>query len=439
MLGRMPTHHEPAQSLPVVEEIDVLVAGGGPAGVAAAIAAARQGASVRLIEQNGCLGGIWTAGLLCWILDERNKGGLMRELVDELHRRGATWPVRQAACAYDPEAMKLLLEERCLTAGVRVRLHTRVSAATRDAAGRLAVVITDSKSGREAWAPRCCIDASGDGDLAAQAGCGFALGRESDGLVQPMSLMCLIAGPRAEEIPQYMHDGSLPHGVDKANFLALLRANGHDPSHGSPAIFPIAAGIYALMYNHEYGTSALDAQALSDATIHARAEAHRTVAALRAAGGPWAVTRIIVTAEHIGVREARRIRGRHAVAIDDLTAGVRHPDPICRATFNLDVHALKDGANRAFEPVNETKVKPYDIPLRALLAADCDGLLLAGRCISGDFLAHSSYRITGNAAVMGEAAGVCAAIAAHSGRLPHQVAWDELAAVMPAVAALRGT
>lgn len=435
----MHTHPESARSIPVVEEVDVLVAGGGPAGVAAAIAAARQGASVRLIEQHGCLGGIWTAGLLCWILDQANKAGLVRELITELHRRGATWPVRQAACAYDPEAMKLLLEERCAEAGVRVRLHTRVCAAARDAAGRLAAVVTESKSGREAWAPRCCVDASGDGDLAAQAGCGFAFGRPEDGLTQPMSLLCLIAGPPAEAIPDYMHDGSLPSGVDKRNLRALLSAHGADPSHGSPALFPIARGLYALMYNHEYGASALDAQALTAATINARAEAHRIVAALRSVGDPWTGTRILATAEQIGVREGRRIRGRHAVTVDELVAGARHPDPVCRATFPVDVHALKGDGDRAFEPVNATRVQPYDIPLRSLLAADCDGLLLAGRCISGDFLAHASYRQTGDAAAMGEVAGVCAALAARSGRPPHQVAWAELAAVLPHLTALRGS
>jgi hypothetical protein len=437
MIGVMRTHPESARSVPMVDEIDVLVAGAGPAGIAAAIAAARQGVRVRLIEQRGCLGGVWTAGLLSWILDQGNKGGLMREVVDRLQQGGATWPVRGSACAYDPERMKLLLEELCLQAGVQVRLHTRVCGAARDTDGRLAVVVTESKSGREAWALRAAVDASGDGDLAAQAGCACDVGRPGDGLTQPMSLLCLLAGPPAESIPTFMHDGTVPGGADKANLAALLRAHGADPSYGAPTLFPIARGLYALMANHEYGASALDAQSITDATMRARAEVHRLVAALRAAGGPWTETRVVATAEHIGVREGRRIRGRHQVGVDELVAGARHPDPVCRATFGIDVHALSGDGDRSFDPASATRIRPYDIPLRALLAADCDGLLLAGRCISGDFLAHSSYRVTGNAVAMGEAAGACAALAARSGRLPHQVAWDELAVVLPHLAALR--
>lgn len=431
----MRTHSEPARPIPVVEEVDVLVAGGGPAGVAAALAAARRGASVRLVEQHGCLGGIWTAGLLTWILDHGNKDGLVRELTEALRARGATVPVHGEACAFDPEAMRLLLEELCAAAGVRLRLHTRVCAAARDPDGRIAAVLSESKSGREAWAPRVCIDASGDGDLAAQAGCGFDLGRPGDGRMQPMSMLCLLAGPPAEAIAPWVHDLRTPG--DKQRLLALLRAQGCEPSYAAPTLFPVAPGIYSLMANHVYGASGIDAQALTDATVRGRAEVHRIVAALRAAGGPWAQMRLVATGAHIGVREGRRIRGLHRVAVDELVAGARHPDPVCRAAFGIDVHALGHDGERGFDPANATRIRPYDIPLRALLAADCANLLLAGRCISGDFLAHSSYRVTGDAAALGEAAGTCAALAARSGRGPRAVAWDELAAALPHLAALR--
>lgn len=435
----MTTIAEPSRAVPVADEADVLVAGGGPAGAIAALQAARLGARVRLIEQHGCLGGVWTAGLVCWILDQHAKDGTIRELVDELGRRGACFPVRGRACAFDPEAMKLLLEERCRAAGVAIRLHTRICAAQRDPDGRLATVLTESRSGREAWSARCFVDASGDGDLAAAAGCAFDQGRPEDGRMQPMSLMGLVSGPLPEEIPDFMHDGRVPGHQDRDRLLAALRAAGAEPSHGAPALFPVAAGIYALMANHEYGADGTDAGSLTEATLRARAELHRLVAALRATGGPWRSLRIVATAGQIGVREGRRIQGRYRVGIADLVAGIRHPDPVCRATSGVDVHALHGGGDgRAFELVNRTiTVQPYDIPLRALLAAGCDGLLLAGRCISGDFLAHASYRTTGNAAALGEAAGACAALAARSARLPHQVAWDELAGALPQLRALR--
>jgi hypothetical protein len=119
---------------------------------------------------------------------------------------------------------------------------------------------------------------------------------------------------------------------------------------------------------------------------------------------------------------------------DDLATGARHDDAVVRATFPVDVHALtaKDNKQSAYNN-RGLKTRPYDIPLRALIAKDVDGLMMAGRCISGDFIAHSSYRVTGNAVGMGEAAGVIAALAATSKRLPHEVAWSEGEAKLKAI------
>jgi hypothetical protein len=121
----------------------------------------------------------------------------------------------------------------------------------------------------------------------------------------------------------------------------------------------------------------------------------------------------VATAEQIGVRDGRRIRGRYTVLKDDLAAGIVHDDAIVRVRFGIDVHALsaEHNKNHAIMP-KKIDMKPYDIPLRALIAQDVDGLMMAGRCISGDFIAHSSYRVTGNSVAMGEAAGVTAARAA---------------------------
>ncbi|MGA1194976.1 MAG: FAD-dependent oxidoreductase, partial [Candidatus Latescibacterota bacterium] len=134
----MSTFYEAEREIPVVEETDVVVCGAGPAGVCAAIAAARTGAKTRLIELHGCLGGVWTAGALSWIIDSADKPGIMAEITDELERRGAraTRVPNGKNYAYDVEAMKLLLEEMCLEAGVDVRLHTRVVAAARDVDNR---------------------------------------------------------------------------------------------------------------------------------------------------------------------------------------------------------------------------------------------------------------------------------------------------------------
>jgi AraC-like DNA-binding protein len=159
---------EPGQKLQLVQDADVIVCGAGPAGVAAAVNAARAGARVRLFEVNGCLGGVWTAGLLTWIFDF-DKPGFTRELTRHLDERGARRGGDAGRFVYEPDEMKLLLEDLCAEAGVKFRLHTRVVAAYRE--GRqLTTVVTESRSGREAWRAPVFIDTTGDGVLGALLG-----------------------------------------------------------------------------------------------------------------------------------------------------------------------------------------------------------------------------------------------------------------------------
>jgi hypothetical protein len=189
-----------------------------------------------------------------------------------------------------------------------------------------------------------------------------------------------------------------------------------------------------LMLNHEYGIKPWDAAAITDATARSRAEVFRVVRALRKLGGTWEGLQIAATAEQIGVRDGRRIFGRYTVTRQDLIDGAHQADAVARVTFGVDIHADSKETNRA-KPIDHSdfKMRPYDIPLRALIARDVDGLMMAGRCISGDFIAHASYRVTGNAVAMGEAAGVIAALAAKSNRLPHEVEWSEGAAKLAAM------
>ncbi|MGB1817008.1 MAG: FAD-dependent oxidoreductase, partial [Rubripirellula sp.] len=139
---------------------------------------------------------------------------------------------------------------------------------------------------------------------------------------------------------------------------------------------------------------------------------------------PWKNLAVVATAEQIGVREGRRIRGRYTLTASDLARGLSHKQAVCKATFPIDVHALNDSGNKEINRDFKTSgMKPYDIPYPALVAADVDGLLMAGRCISGDFIAHSSYRVTGNAVPMGEAAGLAATLSIKQQVMPHELVW----------------
>jgi hypothetical protein len=364
--------------------------------------------------------------LLTKILDSENKTGVMREILAAMAERGDTVAKKTSGTVYDPELMKLVLEEKLLEAGVKIQLHTRLVGAVTSDQNRLAAVITESKSGRQAWLADRFIDCTGDGDLAAHAGCRFDLGMGNHCLCQPMSLMALITGLDPAAVTEFTRELSGPEA--KSRMAQLIKAAGVVPSYGSPTLRHLHSGIFSLMTNHEYGVPAFDAGQITEATIRARAEVHAIVQALRKSGGPWKDMAVVATAEQIGIREGRRIRGRYTVTADDVAGGLKRPDAVCQARFGFDVHEVFRTGDVPPEVARYRALgaKAYDIPLPALVAADVDGLMMAGRCISGDFLAHSSYRVTGNAVPMGEAAGRASAVSIRKGVLPHELSWSEV-------------
>jgi FAD dependent oxidoreductase len=427
---------EAARELPLNTDADVIVCGAGPAGVTAAITAARAGAKVRLFEAHGSLGGVWTSSLLGYLLDF-DKPGFNVELVRRLRERDAINGGGMNGLSYQPEGMKVLLEELCSAAGVKMQLHTRVAAAYRENRA-LRTIVTESKSGRQAWRAPVFIDTTGDGDLGAQAGCEFEIGREKACPCQPMTMYALLVVKNVAEIADCIHGtGNDGQHVGPKAFQDTLQRAGVTPSYGKAALFPIQGDLVLLMANHEYGINATDAAQVTTATLRARGELHQIVRGLRKLGGPWDGVQIAATPEQIGIRDGRRIRGRYVMTGEDLIAGARQDDAVVRATFPVDIHALtaEDNKKSAYDNAG-VKMKPYDIPLRALIARDVDGLLMAGRCISGDFIAHASYRVTGNAVAMGEAAGAAAAVAAKSKTAPHDVTWSEVKPVIENARAL---
>ncbi|NLA82929.1 MAG: FAD-dependent oxidoreductase [Clostridiales bacterium] len=396
-------------STPIRGHYDVIVCGAGPAGVCAAISAANQGSKVLLIERGGCLGGIWTGGLLSWILDSADKGGILRRIISTLEERGKGYHARSNNFIAEPEAVKLLLEEMCLEAGGEIMLYTLVCGAHVED-GRLKAVICEEKGGRWAAAADAFVDATGDGDLSYFAGCGYDLGKEGTGETQPMSLIALVDGvdPDAARV----FNNTLPYMENhnaKKSLLSEMRSAGIDPSYDHPSLFHVKDGLWLMMTTHAYGYDLLDASSLTKATMLLRREMAEQIEALRSKGGIWANMRMLQSAPFIGVREGRRIHGRYRVTADDVINGARFPDAVCRVNFPIDIHPLKR-ENTFEQEKGGLKARPYDIPLRALIARDVEGLYLAGRLISGDFWAHSSYRVTGNAAVLGEAAGKAAAL-----------------------------
>jgi hypothetical protein len=396
-------------------EYDVIVCGGGPAGVAAAISAGRKGVKTLLIERGGCLGGFWTRGMLTWLIDTEEKEGLINEVLEILEREAdgkrIAKPKRFTA---DTEKTKLILERLCIDAGVQVLYHTVVSGAVKEE-HKITHVLTESKSGAIAYGAKMFIDTTGDGDLGYFAGASYSLGN-AEGVTQPLSLVCQISGVAYDEMEPF---DSRRSKDTKQAMLKELEEIGIEPSYRAPllAVLSEQYDTYGLMINHEYSSS-LDAEAISNATMHAREELHRIVDGLRSKGGIWEQLHISATSDAIGVREGRRIHGLYTLTKEDVYAGRQFSDGICSVAFGTDVHSLKPGASAFDHHIYGNKHEPYQIPVRSLICADIDNLLMGGRCISGDFVAHASYRVAGPAFRTGEVAGLLAAYCANNQVLP---------------------
>jgi len=409
---------EAPRRTPIAADVDVLVVGGGPTGVGAALAAAREGARTLLIERHGMLGGVWTAGLLNPYFDFQRKGWIVAELIERLKKAHA-WRAWKFSWTFDTEAMKLLLEAMLVEAGAATWYYSFV-ADTIVEQGRVRGVIVEGKSGREAVLAKVIVDCSGDGDVAARAGVPFRLGRISDSACQPMTLMFEIDGlgdwvqTKAEDLYDQMSEAIGRRGLGVT--LPFGRVNYAPWIINVPR--PGAADVQAT---HVYQMNPLDTRDLTRATIQARRQAHELVEAMKGVPGLGRV-RLVQTAAAIGVREARHLVGRYTLGLEDLKAGRRFEDAVTFGAFGVDIHDVKRGEKSA----HGTKIRPYQIPYRCLLPESIRGLLFAGRCISGTHEAHASYRVTGTCMAMGQAAGLAAAMAAAEGRSPEQVDGDLL-------------
>ena len=389
-------------------QCDIAVVGAGPAGIAAALAAARQGTDVLLIERYGCVGGGLTSMYIRPFLgsvENKNIGQEIEHAVNELSDYMA--PIEAAKCA-----LSRLLHE----AGVRVLLQASLSAVHTEFRRITSLEIT-TQNGIVSVSAQQYIDASGDGVLSRLADCTVEVGRNEDGLVQPTSLMFTIEGiaPGQELICQHEEDyRDLGDGREYLDLCHKACASGELP----PSINIVR--LYATGHPGERmvnatqlnGVNPLHPDNLFESEYVLRTQIETVVRFLKNNIPGFSDIRVNGSATTLGIRESRRVIGDYILTADDLIAGRKFDDGVVHnACFCIDIHNPAGPGQAVNEVGCPHRAQPYDIPYRCMTPLGYDNLLTAGRCISGTHEAHASYRVMRICMAMGDAAGRAAVMA----------------------------
>lgn len=411
-LPASPAHFtEPARQIPVIADCDVLVVGGGPGGIGAAVAAARNGAKVILVERFGSFGGTWTAGILSAIMPYPFVKGLFHELVGRWHGQGGwySWGDKHGAGgSYDSEAAKFVLDQFIVEAGVTPIFFAQVVAVVREGS-RLSGVIIESKEGRQAIRAKLIIDSSGDGDVSALAGVPVSHGREGDRAVQPMTMIFKMTGVDDDALEAYRKtDLQLTGEWQAAKARGEVTVPREDVLLGrNPR--PGEWNFNTTRIVNKDGTKLRD---VTDAMIEGRRQVFEVAAFLRKRIPGFANAVVSETAPHIGVRETRRVKCDYTITADDVMSVRPVEDCIARGNWFIDIHSpTGEGTERAHPPEGSW----YEIPYRSIRAHGIDNLLIASRCIDSTHEAHAAIRITPQVMAIGEGAGVAAALAVAQG------------------------
>lgn len=441
-----------------VHAYDLVVVGGGTAGVMAAVAGARMGLKVALVERYGFLGGTLT-GAMVGPIQSFHAGetqvvkGLAQEVVDRLQAAGASPghvpdPIDYCSSItpFDYEGLKRVLQEMCVEAGVDLWLHTIFLDAAVDG-GRLRHIRVWQKDGVRELAARFFIDASGDGDLAAAAGVPFQVGRDEDSLPQPMTMIFSVGGVDWDQVFDYFreHPEELQHPVaihgqiDPERLRALpfrgfsafptLLAQAREegafsiPRQRLLVFESLRPGEAVVNTTRVQGLSSLKGPDLARAEVEGRRQVWELVDFLRQRVPGFQKVYVIAVAPQIGVRESRRVEGEVQVTQEDVLAGRHFPDAIAYGAYPIDIHDPATAKNKTRRlPDGEY----YSIPYRALVPKNRENLLVAGRCISATHEALAALRLSPFTMAMGHAAGVAAALALREGWAAREVDVEQL-------------
>lgn len=436
----------------IAAETDVLVVGGGPAGIGAAVGASQTGARVILAERYGFLGGNATAALVMPLMSfhtEREGGdrpppealmptdhgpgdpviaGVLRDMIERLIRGGgAINPSSKTGYVlpFDPEVLKMVALDLLDDHGVEFLLHAFASGVV-DEGNRLSVVF-ETKSGPVVIRASTVVDCTGDGDIAAAAGAPYEIGRESDGLVQPMTLMFRIIEFQRERFSDYIRE----HPDQWRGVYGLWDLIAKAADAGELELEREDILFFATPHEHEVSVNStrvtkvrgIDVWDLTRAEWQSRRQLRQIAAFLRKHVPGFEDSYVAQSGVQIGVRETRRILGETQLTAEDLLSARPFADVIARGSYPVDIHN-PEGKGTVLKKLPPGEA--YQIPLRALLPQKVDRVMTAGRCISGTHEAHSAYRVMPISMATGQAAGVCCGLATRRSSLPKDVPVDEV-------------
>ncbi|MBP7826435.1 MAG: FAD-dependent oxidoreductase [Verrucomicrobia bacterium] len=442
MLNDAQVIQEPARATPVRAVYDVLVVGGGPAGLTAALAAAGDGLKVGLVESRSFIGGNLTIGLpILGFLGQKGNQiiqGLPQKFIDRLRAQDAAsehrpCPLHVSITLIEPEAVKTVALAMLVEAGVEVLFYTFSADVIMDG-NRIRGIITESKNGREAILGKVVIDCTGDADVAFRAGVPCEQGNAQGGM-QPPTLMFCLAGvdtdklrlsiahePRTyltDFIPaEYFGQNRQFIVVGLRELIARARAERHlnIPNERTIIITGLRAGEAWLNMTRVAGVDGTDARSLTRGEIEARRQMADIITYLKHYVPGFEQAYFTKTAPFLGIRETRRIVGQYVLTQDDVLQCRRFDDAIAVASYPIDIHRPGDEGCTLIWCGD-----CYDIPYRTLVPTRVDNLLVAGRCISTTHEAMASIRVMATCMALGEAAGRAARLAVRAGVTPAAV------------------
>ena len=418
---------------PEVVAGNVVVVGSGPAGVCAAVAAARNGADVLVVEQGNCLGGMGTQGLVGPFMTCYDKSGevqIIKGLFDEIVRRMvaiggaihprevragtsfAAWhvPGHDHCTPFEPEALKFVLDDLCREAGVKVLYHATFTAPVLEG-DRIVGVEVFTKAGPRRILAKMVVDATGDGDVAFRAGVPCELGDPArGGAMQPATMFFRIGNLPEEAVEAVRRQ----YPKDVLCFKTLLKkakADGkwHIPRPHINIYRSVKPDEWFVNVSRLNGVNAVDPQSLSDAEEVGRRQVREIMAFFREYVPGAQDVRLLCTASTIGIRESRHVAGEYRLDKDDVISGRVPPDSVFLCSSSIDLHGGKGASGTLYLTIKDGNW--YGVPYRCLVPKKVDNLLVAGRCVSASSVAAAAIRVMPPCMAMGEAAGTAAALA----------------------------